>query len=752
VTPGTLTDAALLEEGVPTLVAGLYLSASVAGLAALDLVAGRMILLETPLGGMASELERLRPAELLIPDRDDDTAYHQVLAGVSGMALERRTDWSFDAARGKEKLKSILGVHDLNAFGAEGLSEALAASAALLDYAEHTQKVALNHLNRVVVESPEELLMLDPVSRRNLEISETLRGEKAPTLLSLLDTCVTSPGRRMLRERLHAPIQDRRQLQSRIRLLGTLIGDGNAGPARRCLDLLRGSADIERIMGRVALRSVRPRELAALRETLGRLPELVQHLKGLTHPKLDDWMTLLGSTPLTQIREDLQRVLLEEPAALLREGGVMASGFDETLDELRGLRDRAGEFLTELETRERARTGIPTLKVEYNRVHGFFIEVTSAHLDKIPTDYQRRQTVRNAERFITPELKAFEDKALSAQERALARERQLFEALLERLQLGLPFLQAAGQALAELDLSACLAERAVALNFTAPEFSDEPGIQIRGGRHPVVESGVERFIANDLDMHPGRALLLITGPNMGGKSTYMRQTALIVLLAHVGSYVPAEALKVGPIDRIFTRIGAGDDLASGRSTFLVEMSEAAAILHAATPRSLVLVDEIGRGTSTFDGLSLAHAMAYHLSEINQSFTLFATHYFELTRLADDYSRIANVHLGATEYKDRIVFLHQVREGPASESYGLQVALLAGVPKAVIEMARKRLADLERQAIPATRQADFFAAPVEIEKPSEDARVLARLASIDPESLTPRQALDLIFDLKALMPD
>jgi DNA mismatch repair protein MutS len=452
----------------------------------------------------------------------------------------------------------------------------------------------------------------------------------------------------------------------------------------------------------------------------------------------------------------LKATLMEEPASQVRDGGVIAEGFDAELDELRGLKNTAGAYLLELEARERERTGIPTLKVEFNRVHGFFIEVTHSHVDKIPDDYRRRQTVKNAERYITPELKAFEDKALSASERALSREKILYEALLDALIPNLTLLQKIGAALAEIDVCACLAERAVALGFHPPVFSNEPGIDIIAGRHPVVEAQVQRFIPNDVRFHPARSMLLITGPNMGGKSTFMRQTALIVLLAHVGSWVPAQSARLGPVDRIFTRIGAGDDLASGRSTFLVEMSEAAAILHSATPRSLVLVDEIGRGTSTFDGLSLAYAIAHHLCEINRSMTLFATHYFELTRLAAEHGQVANVHLGATEHKDKIVFLHQVREGPANESYGLQVAALAGVPRSVIQLARKRLHELERYATSQGPQQDLFsgaADPAE-EAASQDQNDLAnpvttRLASIDPNDLSPREALQLLFDLKAL---
>jgi DNA mismatch repair protein MutS len=608
-------------------------------------------------------------------------------------------------------------------------------------------------------------LTLDPATRRNLEISETLRGERSPTLLSVLDRCASSGGRRLLRRRLHAPIRDHEELRLRSAVIGQLVGEGNAGPARQLLDALRGTADVERICGRVALKSVRPRELAALRDTLGQTETIRAAVPVAGHAMLEHWCSTMAAIDAQNPNGPLAllaNAVAEEPAALLRDGGVIRAGHDSELDELRGLKDISGQYLLELEARERARTGIPTLRVEYNRVHGFYIEVTHAHVDKIPEDYRRRQTVKNAERYITPELKAFEDRALSATERALARERLLFEALLQALLPHLRVMQEVALALAELDVAACLAERAVALGFCAPEFVAEPCLDIEGGRHPVVEAQVDRFIPNDVQLGPARALLLITGPNMGGKSTFMRQTALIALLAHAGSWVPATRARLGPLDRIFTRIGAGDDLASGRSTFLVEMSEAATILHAATSHSLVLVDEIGRGTSTFDGLSLAYAIARHLCEVNRSLTLFATHYFELTRLALEHRTVANVHLGATEHRDRIVFLHQVRPGPANESYGLQVAALAGVPKSVIAQARRRLAELEQQGFAHGPQGDLFAASAAGSATAEESGqesdadpeprhpALQRLAELDPDSLSPREALQQLFELRSLL--
>ena len=767
VTPGTLTDAALLDDSRDTLVAALLLQGSQGGLAVLDLVGGRFLLLETGEAGLASELERLRPAELLVPDSDggrEAETYGRLTAGMASAAVQRQSPWSFDPTRATQALCEQFGVHDLRAFGCEDSPLAVGAAGALLAYARHTQRANLGHLTRLERQDPGALLGLDPATRRNLEISETLRGERSPTLLSLLDRCSTAPGRRLLHQRLHAPVRDHDLLRLRGSALGLLVGDGNAGPARLLLDQLRGCADIERICGRIALRSVRPRELAAVRDALARLPALVALVPRQEHPLLEVWLQPFAG--LATLGEHDPGVLLatalaDEPAALVRDGGVIRPGFDADLDELRGLKDSAGQYLVELEARERARTGIASLKVEYNRVHGFFIEVTHAHADKVPDDYRRRSTVKNAERYITPELKAFEDKALSAAERALAREKVLYDLLLDQLQQGLRALQAVGQSLAELDLLACLAERAVALDFSPPEFTAEPCLDVEGGRHPVVEAQVERFIPNDVQLHPARSMLLVTGPNMGGKSTYMRQTALITLLAHAGSWVPARRARLGPIDRIFTRIGAGDDLASGRSTFLVEMSEAAAILNQATPRSLVLVDEIGRGTSTFDGLSLAYAIARHLCEVNRSLTLFATHYFELTRLAIEYRNVANVHLGATEHRDRIVFLHQVREGPANESYGLQVAALAGVPRSVVSQARRKLAELEMLSTTAGPQQDLFApspvppstteaAALAAAQAVADHPVLQRLATLDLDDLSPREALQALFDLKGML--
>ncbi|MBI1395251.1 MAG: DNA mismatch repair protein MutS [Betaproteobacteria bacterium] len=738
VTPGTLTDAALLDERRDNVLLAIAPAKGRVGLAWLSLASGAFRLMETAAGALGSELARLAPAEILVPDSLD-------VPGTGSVAAPKRRvpDWHFDPVSARRTLCEQFGTQDLSGFGVDDLEPALGAAGALLQYARATQGAAIAHLTGLTVEHTDRLVVLDAVTRRNLEISETLRGEAAPTLLSTFDTCVTSMGSRLLRHWLHHPLRDRGELRARLDAVRCLL-DGDIGPLRKAL---ADVADVERIVARIALRSARPRDLSALRDTLATLPALGNMLAPFETPRL---RTLLETLPGDgRIADLLRRALQSMPAAVLREGGVIADGFDGELDELRGLQNNASQYLLDLEERERARTGIPTLKVEYNRVHGYYIEVTNAHAEKVPDDYRRRQTLKNAERYITPELKAFEDKALSARERALGREKQLFDALLEDLVPEVPCLQACAAALAETDTLATFAERARTLDLVAPELADDEGIAIEAGRHPVVETQVDQFVANDTRLESGRRLLLITGPNMGGKSTYMRQVALIVLLANCGAFVPARHARIGPVDRIFTRIGAADDLAGGRSTFMVEMTEAAAILHNATPRSLVLMDEVGRGTSTFDGLSLAWAIARHLVERNRSYCLFATHYFELTRLAEDYREVANVHLDAVEHKDRIVFLHALEEGPASGSYGLQVAQLAGVPPSVIRTARRKLQDLESAASP---QGDLFAQTPDAGSPGSFAAMhpaVERLTGIDPDSLSPREALELVYALHAL---
>ena len=752
VTPGTLTDAALLDDKRDVLLLALTLTGKTAGLAWLNLASGAFRIAEVATDKLSATLERIRPAEIVVAESLD-------LPFVPDAALTRQPDWHFDSEAATRELCAHLHTASLSGFGADGLRFGVAAAGALLRYAQLTQTRALPHVQALVVERDDTYLGLDTATRRNLELTETLRGQPSPTLCSLLDTCVTTMGARALRHALHHPLCDPAIPAARHAAVEALL-DGNNGCGQRLREVrqaLRGFADIERIAGRIALYSARPRDLSGLRDSLQRLAELRTALDGTPAPLLAELLEALA-TPAATLGL-LIRAVLPEPAALIRDGGVIANGFDADLDELRALNDNCGAFLIDLEARERERSGIASLKVEYNRVHGFYIEVTHANATKVPEDYRRRQTLKNAERYITPELKAFEDKALSAQERALAREKILYEGVLADLQSELPQLQRIACAVAMCDLLACFADVAQTRNYCRPLFSTEPGLLIEGGRHPVVESelaGGETFIANDTklgDSAGGRRLLLITGPNMGGKSTYMRQTALIALMAHIGCFVPAKRAVLGPLDQIFTRIGASDDLASGRSTFMVEMTESAAILHHASEHSLVLMDEVGRGTSTFDGMALAFAICRHLLEKNRCLTLFATHYFELTLLANEYPDLANVHLDAIEHRERIVFLHAVEEGPANQSYGIQVAALAGIPGSVVRAARRQLREFEQRASINPTQPDLFASPLSpIPDPFEAEVVPAmeRLASIDPNELTPKQALDALYELKALI--
>jgi DNA mismatch repair protein MutS len=737
VTPGTLTDSALLEDKRDNLLLALNRTRTTLGLAWLALSSGRFTIMETLPGGLANELERLRPAEVLVAD---DAVLSDLGAGITSKKVPA---WHFDTDGARRALCRQFETLDLSGFGANELPVAVAAAGALLEYARATQGTSIAHVKALTVEHPGAYVRMDPATRRNLEISETLRGEPQPTLLSLLDTCSTGMGSRWLRHALHHPLRDRSVPSARLGAIAALLAGGIHSSVH---DALKGCVDVERITARVALKSARPRDLSGLCDTLERLPGLARRIADTTSSRLSELaQALQGYGDIVRM---LELAIRSEPSAVLREGGVIADGYDAELDELRSIQNNCGAFLLELEARERQRSGIGNLKVEFNRVHGFYIEVSRAQSDKVPEDYRRRQTLKNAERYITPELKAFEDKALSAQERALAREKFLYDALLEALAPHLATLQRVASAVAECDALAALAERAAALDWSAPEFVDEPLIHIAAGRHPVVERQVDNFIANDLRLSRARHMLLITGPNMGGKSTYMRQTALIALLAHCGSYVPAASARIGPIDQIFTRIGSSDDLAGGRSTFMVEMTEAAYILHHATPESLVLMDEIGRGTSTYDGLALAWAIARHLVEKSRCYTLFATHYFELTALATEFPELANVHLDAVEHKDRIVFLHAVEEGPADRSYGLHVAQLAGIPGNVIRAARRRLAELEEQGYRANPQRDLFApdAP-EPEEPRAEHPIVDALRSADPDAMTPREALDLLYRLR-----
>lgn len=732
VTPGTVTDAALMDDKRDVLVLAINAVKGKLGLAWLSLASGEFRVMETATEDLASELERLRPAELLLPD---DTAF--ALVEDWPVPKKRLPAWQFDTDSSRQTLARHFGTRDLSGFGAEDLPVAVGAAGALLEYVKATQGVDPAHVMALSVEDNRDMVRMDGATRRNLELTETIRGEASPTLFSLMDRCSTAMGSRLLRHWLHHPLRDHGRIAERLDAVRALLPGHGA-----LLSALREVADIERIASRIALRSARPRDLSGLRDSLRRLGEIGPMLPAGESTLLDTLSAVLpGAGELIAL---LERSVLPEPATFLRDGGVINDGYSAELDELRAIASNCGEFLLKLEARERERTGIATLKVEFNRVHGFYIEVSKAQADNVPEDYRRRQTLKNAERYITPELKEFEDKALSAQERSLALEKRLYEALLDTLAQSIGTLQQVAHAVASVDVLAAFALAADSRSYVEPSFVEGTRLDIRDGRHPVVEDQVDSFIANDTSLDPTRKLLLITGPNMGGKSTYMRQTALITLMAHIGSFVPAASAEIGRVDRIFTRIGASDDLAGGRSTFMVEMTETANILNNAGEHSLVLMDEVGRGTSTFDGLALAWAIAKALIEKNRSYTLFATHYFELTRLASDYHTVANVHLSAVEHKDSIVFLHHVEDGPASQSYGLAVAQLAGVPGRVIREARRYLVELENQAISA--QPDLFAQPVPAPEPASHP-VLDRLAELDPNDLSPREALALLFDLR-----
>jgi len=754
ITPGTVTDEALLDGRRDTLVAAVARAGAgddaSFGLAWLDLAAGRLTVLQsTGKLALAAELERLKPAELL----SSDQILSADLAG-SGRALRSRPPWHFELASASRLLTDQLGTLDLKGFGADELPLAISAAGALLQYIRETQKAAVPHIRALTVEERSEALSLDARTRRNLELDVSLSDHPEATLFALLDTCATTMGSRQLRRWLNRPLTDQTVLRSRHHAVAALIQGRHFETLRQ---ELAGVGDIERILARVALRSARPRDLAQLRASLAALPALRLLAAAIESPAIEAVRARIGEHADTVSL--LSAAIAAEPATLLRDGDVIATGHDADLDELRRIAAHTDEFLLELEERERARTGIAALKLGFNRVQGFFIEVARRDAERVPKDYLRRQTVKSAERFITPELKSFEEKVLSARERALARERELYEVVLNDLIERLAPLQASAAALAELDAFAAFAERALALDWTEPTLVAEPAISITGGRHPVVERFLDAaFVPNDLRFDAERRMLIITGPNMGGKSTYMRQVALIVLLAHVGSFVPATRALIGPVDRIFTRIGAADDLAGGRSTFMVEMTEAANILHNAGPKSLILMDEIGRGTSTFDGLSLAWAIARYIAIRLKSFTLFATHYFELTTLAQEIDGCANVHLDATEHGDEIVFLHAVKDGPANRSYGLQVAQLAGVPHAVILKARHYLETLEaaRDSRPARAGATSAAAQQQLPlapPPPRDPlaeELIAAVAALDPDALSPKAALAALYELRALL--
>lgn len=746
VTPGTVTDEALLEDRRDNLLLAISAGGSGYGLAWVDLSAGRFLLSEVAgIEGLLSEVARLSPAETLIADEGEWPTRINELAG-----LRKRQPWHFDTESSQRQLCRFFGTQDLSGYGCADMPGAIAAAGALLSYLQETQKSALPHLTGLAIETAAETIILDSSTRRNLELDTHPSGRFEHTLLGVLDQTIIPMGARLLRRWLHRPLRDPHQLRQRFAAIATLIDQRRFQSVR---EILRGVGDLERILSRVALRSARPRDLSTLRDGLSLVPHLREVVGIDNSPLLSELLTQLGEHQETTTH--LTQALLAPPPALLRDGGVFRSGFDAELDELRHLSNNADQFLINLEEREREASGIPTLKVGYNRVHGYYIEISHVHSSKVPTHYTRRQTMKGAERYITEELKSFEDKVLSARERSLMRERALYEALLDFLLERLIPLKAAAQSIADLDVLCNLAERADALNWNCPQLENNTGIHIVRGRHPVVEQvRDEPFEPNDLLLNDQRRMLMITGPNMGGKSTYMRQICLIVLLAHIGSYVPADSATIGPIDRIFTRIGAGDDLSRGQSTFMVEMSETANILHNATSSSLVLMDEVGRGTSTYDGLALAKACAVQLVTQNRAFTLFATHYFELTELASTFETIFNVHLDAMEYGDQLVFMHAVKEGPANRSFGLHVAALAGLPKVVIQQARMYLENLENRKATSentllqnsyqTRQSpqlSLFIAKAPIEE---------MLNSINPDELSPKEALETLYKLRSML--
>ncbi|MDY5106080.1 MAG: DNA mismatch repair protein MutS [Actinobacillus minor] len=751
VTPGTVSDEALLPERQDNLVAAIYEEKGTFAIATLDMTSGRFLISELPnKEALAAELQRVSPAEILYAE---DFAYAQILNNYKG--LRRRPVWEFELVTAIQLLNRQFGTQSLAGFGVEKAVVALCAAGCVLHYAQETQRTALPHINSIHLAQNHDTVLLDAATRRNLELTQNLAGGTENTLAAVLDKCVTPMGSRLLKRWIHQPIRQMKKLEERQETIDALQKNGQIQPLQ---SLLQNVGDMERILARVALRSARPRDLTRLRSALGQIPDILQSSQHLT-ASLDQLLHQIGD--FSELHDLLARAIIENPPQLIRDGGVIAAGYNAELDEWRDLADGATQYLENLEQRERETTGIDTLKIGFNAVHGYYIQISQGQAHKAPIHYVRRQTLKNAERYIIPELKTYEDKVLKAKGASLALEKQLYEALFDFMMPRLGELQLAAMALSELDVLTNLAERAENLGYVKPTFSPQRLINIKGGRHPVVEQVLkEPFIANPVYLNAQRHLLVVTGPNMGGKSTYMRQIALITLMAYIGSFVPAESAEIGIVDRIFTRIGASDDLASGRSTFMVEMTEMANILHQATEYSLVLIDEIGRGTSTYDGLSLAWACAEWLAKKSQSLTLFATHYFELTSLPNLLKGVANVHLDAREHNDTIVFMHSVQEGAASKSYGLAVAALAGVPKAVIQLAKQRLAHLEtiseQTKVGAENpQADLLFSG-DLQNNAEipplvavESEVEKALAEVDPDELTPKQALEVLYRLKGL---
>ncbi len=743
VTPGTVTEEALLDERKDNLLLCIHHHNDCYGVASLNITSGRFNVFEIKHKAQVyAELERLQAVEVLLSE--DNPLYDELDNTLnSNVSLRQQPPWWFDLESANRLLNTQFGTKDLSGFGCEGLNTAIMAAGCLLQYTQDTQRAALPHISGLHVENTNDVIVLDAASRRNLEIEINISGGTENTLASVIDHTTTSMGSRCLRRWLHSPLRNRDLLTQRHQAIGELLNNQLTTDIQFCLNSI---GDIERIMSRLALLSARPRDLETLKNSLAVLPELQRLLEQCHAPLTQQLSTNISTHP--QIVELLNSAICENPPVLTRDGGFIAAGYNKELDELRALSKNANDFLEQLEIREREQTGIKTLKVNYNRVHGFYIEISRLQSENVPAHYTRKQTLKTTERFITEELKQYEDKVLSAKERSLALEKSIYDDLLSELQSYLQALKTCALAIAELDSICCLTERAQTLNYNCPELSDKPGINIKQGRHAVVEqvctaSSSTHFVPNDILLSDSKRMSIITGPNMGGKSTYMRQTALIVLLAYIGSYVPAESAVLGPIDRIYTRIGASDDLASGRSTFMVEMTEAANILNNATENSLVLMDEIGRGTSTFDGLSLAWACAYHLSNVNKSYTLFATHYFEITALPDEIRGINNIHIDAIEHGEKIVFLHSVKPGPANQSYGLQVAQLAGVPPDVIKLAKNKLVELENQTVSNHHESGQFEMFSDRPHP-----VVEQLQELNVDELTPKQALDLLYSLKS----
>ena len=745
VTPGTISDEALLPERQDNLIACVYYEKKIFGLATLDMSSGRFQISElADEAALTTELQRIMPVEILYPE---DFAYIRLLEPYKG--LRRRPTWEFELVTAIKLLTKQFGTQDLKGFGVDKAIVALCAAGCLLQYAKETQRTALPHINAISLSQERDFIVIDVASRRNLELTQNLAGGTENTLASVLDYCSTPMGSRLLKRWIHQPLRHKQTLLNRQNAVKNLIQQERYSDFK---PLLQQIGDMERILARIALRSARPRDLTRLRQALGQLPQIIQLLQQHNqHQQFD--MLLSKLQDFSELFALLTRAIIETPPLLIRDGGVIAPGYHQELDEWRELATGATQYLENLEIRERQQTGIDTLKIGYNAVHGYYIQISRGQAERAPTHYIRRQTLKNAERFIIPELKDYEDKVLKAKGAALALEKQLYDELFDLLLPHLSALQTTSLTLAELDVLANLAERAETLNYVAPTFSEQTLISIEAGRHPVVETVLQDpFIANPLDLNQKRHLLIITGPNMGGKSTYMRQTALITLMAYIGSFVPAQQAVIGPIDRIFTRIGASDDLASGRSTFMVEMSEMANILHQATPQSLVLIDEIGRGTSTYDGLSLAWACAEWLATQLKSLTLFATHYFELTSLPQQLPGCINIHLDAKEHNDTIAFMHSVQEGAANKSYGIAVAQLAGVPRPVIQLAKQKLKQLEKLSLQNSQINDYQTELDFNPEPEFDANseaILQQLAQIDPDDLTPKQALAMLYQLKKL---